>query len=151
MLLLCALVFYDTTPLLIPAHIRKNPPPHTHTHTHSLSDLTYSQKESLHGWVEKYKYYKCYPVVGRLVTPPQDLKLTAKELAPCNGAQATPEGYAAPPIYVAVKGTVFDMSFGGRGFYGPGGAYHFLAGRDGSRPLAKVCVFVCLLWCVCAW
>lgn len=94
--------------------------------------------ESLHGWVEKYKYYKCYPVVGRLVTPPQGLQLTVKELAKHDGAQPVPEGYAAPPIYVAVRGTVFDMSFGGRGFYGPGGPYHFLAGRDGSRPLAKV-------------
>lgn len=77
-------------------------------------------------------------MVGRLVTPPQGLQLTVKELAKHDGAQPVPEGYAAPPIYVAVRGTVFDMSFGGRGFYGPGGPYHFLAGRDGSRPLAKV-------------
>lgn len=112
---------------------------YTHTlHTYSLSDLTYSEKESLHGWIEKYKYFKQYPVVGRLVKPPTNLKLTVKELAKHKGTQAVPEGYAAAPIYVAVKGTVFDMSFGGLMFYGPGGPYHFLAGNDGSRPLAKV-------------
>ncbi len=118
-------------------HVFSNPS--TPTTPHSLSDLTYSQKESLHGWVEKYKYYKCYPVVGKLVTPPSGLKLTVAELAKHKGAQTElPDGYAAPPIYVAVKGTVFDMSFGGQLFYGPGGPYHFLAGKDGSRPLAKV-------------
>lgn len=69
---------------------------------------------------------------------PTNLKLTVKELAKHKGTQAVPEGYAAAPIYVAVKGTVFDMSFGGLMFYGQGGPYHFLAGNDGSRPLAKV-------------
>lgn len=110
-----------------------------------MEDLTYTQKESLHGWVEKYKYYKCYPVVGRLVTPPSGLSLTLAEIAQYKGeepkggdAQTIPEGWAAAPIYVAAAGKVFDMSFGGRMFYGPGGPYHFLAGKDGSRPLAKV-------------
>jgi len=106
-----------------------------------LDDLTYSAKESLHGWVEKYKYYKCYPIVGRLVTPHSGLKLTTAELVKHKGEEekeGVPEGWAAAPIYVAVKGQVFDMSFGGRLFYGPGGPYHFLAGKDGSRPLAKV-------------
>lgn len=91
--------------------------------------------------MEKYKYYKCYPIVGRLVTPPSGLKLTTAELAKHKGEEekeGLPEGWAAAPIYVAVKGQVFDMSFGGRLFYGPGGPYHFLAGKDGSRPLAKV-------------
>ena len=91
--------------------------------------------------MEKYKYYKCYPIVGRLVTPPAGLKLTTAELAKHKGEEereGVPEGWAAAPIYVAVKGQVFDMSFGGRLFYGPGGPYHFLAGKDGSRPLAKV-------------
>ncbi len=38
---------------------------------------------------------------------------------------------------LAVKGIVFDVS-AGRGFYGKGGGYEMLAGRDASRALAKM-------------
>ncbi|KDQ15150.1 hypothetical protein BOTBODRAFT_187541 [Botryobasidium botryosum FD-172 SS1] len=42
---------------------------------------------------------------------------------------------ASKPVYVAVKGTVFDVS-NKRDAYGPGGNYHVYAGKDGSRGLA---------------
>jgi membrane-associated progesterone receptor component len=38
---------------------------------------------------------------------------------------------------LAVKGVVFDVS-AGRAFYGKGGGYEMLAGRDASRALAKM-------------
>ncbi|KAK9098117.1 hypothetical protein Syun_025162 [Stephania yunnanensis] len=41
------------------------------------------------------------------------------------------------PIYVAIKGRVFDVS-SGETFYGPGGSYCSFAGRDASRALAKM-------------
>ncbi|KAK9100106.1 hypothetical protein Scep_023536 [Stephania cephalantha] len=41
------------------------------------------------------------------------------------------------PIYVAIKGRVFDVS-SGKTFYGPGGSYCSFAGRDASRALAKM-------------
>jgi predicted heme/steroid binding protein len=73
---------------------------------HSLSDLTYSQKEALQEWVFKYKYMKSYPIVGRLIRPPTDLELTPAQLKAHNGTQQPPDGYADPPIYVAIKGQV---------------------------------------------
>ena len=37
---------------------------------------------------------------------------------------------------MAVKGDVFNV-YKGRNFYGPGGEYHIMAGRDATRFLAK--------------
>ena len=42
---------------------------------------------------------------------------------------------ANDPVLLVVDGRVFDVSKG-RGFYGPGGAYHVLAGRDATRAFA---------------
>jgi membrane-associated progesterone receptor component len=60
------------------------------------------------------------PVVFRTFTPPT--------LLPYNGTNNM-------PVYLAVRGRVFDVS-SGRNFYGPGGPYENFAGRDASRGLA---------------
>ena len=49
-------------------------------------------------------------------------------LLPLNGENNT-------PVYLAVRGKVYDVSMG-RNFYGPGGPYANFAGRDASRGLA---------------
>jgi membrane-associated progesterone receptor component len=60
------------------------------------------------------------PVVFRTFTPPT--------LFPYNGTNNM-------PVYLSVRGRVFDVS-SGRNFYGPGGPYENFAGRDASRGLA---------------
>ncbi|KAI8872158.1 cytochrome b5 [Ramicandelaber brevisporus] len=54
---------------------------------------------------------------------------TLSELAQFNGVDP------AKPIYLALKGTVYDVTEK-RDAYQPGGSYHILAGKDASRALA---------------
>lgn len=60
------------------------------------------------------------PIVFRTFTPPT--------LKPFNGEKDM-------PVYLAVRGRVYDVS-PGRQFYGPGGPYENFAGRDATRGLA---------------
>ena len=60
------------------------------------------------------------PIVFQTFTPPK--------LKPYNGENNM-------PVYIAVRGKVFDVT-SGRHFYGPGGPYENFAGRDASRGLA---------------
>jgi membrane-associated progesterone receptor component len=108
-------------------------------------DLNFGEKSALDDWLQKFEHYRCYPIVGRLIVdlPDPDRVVSADELAAHKGNNANassssslPDGYAAAPIYVAVDGQVFDMSFGGISFYGPGGPYHKFAGNDVTRALA---------------
>lgn len=54
----------------------------------------------------KFKYYRPYPIVGRLVRPPAPTEMTPQELTKYDGTQDTPDGYAIPPIYVGIKNKV---------------------------------------------
>ncbi len=47
------------------------------------------------------------------------------------------QGKDDTPIYVALRGVVYDVSTG-RGWYGPGSSYSLLAGHDASFCLAKM-------------
>ncbi|KAI9779517.1 MAG: hypothetical protein M1839_007325 [Geoglossum umbratile] len=42
------------------------------------------------------------------------------------------------PIYLAINASIYDVS-AGRPFYGPGGSYHFFAGRDATRAFVTGC------------
>ncbi|TKY74812.1 steroid-binding protein 3 [Spatholobus suberectus] len=59
------------------------------------------------------------------------MELTPQQLSQYNGTDSS------KPIYVAVKGRVYDVTTG-KSFYGPGGAYAMFAGKDASRALAKM-------------
>jgi predicted heme/steroid binding protein len=60
------------------------------------------------------------------------LHLTPEQLALYNGTDPT------KPIYLAINGTIFDVS-AGRHTYGPGGSYEVFAGRDASRAFVTGC------------
>ncbi|RMD43262.1 hypothetical protein DV735_g1863, partial [Chaetothyriales sp. CBS 134920] len=62
-----------------------------------------------------------------LAEPKHD-PITYEELAQHDGSDES------RPVYVAIKGTVFDV--GKNKAYGPGGNYHVFAGKDPSRALA---------------
>eukprot|EP00026_Physarum_polycephalum_P015047 Phypoly_transcript_15636.p1 GENE.Phypoly_transcript_15636~~Phypoly_transcript_15636.p1 ORF type:complete len:111 (+),score=15.79 Phypoly_transcript_15636:191-523(+) len=47
------------------------------------------------------------------------------------------DGRNSNPIYISLKGTVFDVTKGSD-FYGVGTKYHVFAGHDGTRGLAKM-------------
>ncbi|KAK8862979.1 cytochrome b5 [Apiospora arundinis] len=60
------------------------------------------------------------------------LSLTLEELAQFDGRN--PEG----PIYLAINGTIYDVS-ANRRTYGPGGSYNIFAGVDASRGFVTGC------------
>ncbi|MCJ1458320.1 hypothetical protein MMC28_008691 [Mycoblastus sanguinarius] len=61
--------------------------------------------------------------------PPKENPISAVQLAKCDGTDST------SPIYVAIMGTVFDVS--GNTAYAPKNPYHVFAGKDASRALAQ--------------
>ncbi len=99
--------------------------------------------------IKKFQYTSKYPIVGRLI-PDSDLPdsnriLTLDDLANHKGSsddgddnRSIPPGFATQPIYVGAGDKVFDVSFGGSQFYGPGCSYEVFAGKNASRNLAKM-------------
>ncbi|KAM7212813.1 membrane-associated progesterone-binding protein 4 [Rhypophila decipiens] len=60
------------------------------------------------------------------------LYLTPAELSQYDGTDPT------KPIYLAINGTIYDVSSNAR-TYGPGGSYHWFAGCDASRAYVTGC------------
>ncbi|KAJ5901612.1 hypothetical protein N7495_002140 [Penicillium taxi] len=60
------------------------------------------------------------------------VNLTPAELALFNGVDES------LPIYLAVNGSIFDVSANPR-IYGPGGGYNFFSGRDATRAFVTGC------------
>lgn len=60
------------------------------------------------------------------------LHLTPAQLSLYNGTDPS------LPIYLAVNGSIFDVS-ANRPIYGPGGSYNFFAGRDATRAFVTGC------------
>jgi membrane-associated progesterone receptor component len=89
--------------------------------------LNFGEKNELEGWIEKFTYFRNYPVKGKLIAN-EDLKvlesrvLSGEDLSKHTGdeVEVVPDGYAAAPIYIGAGDKVFDASFGGIEFYGEG-------------------------------
>ncbi|KAJ3217240.1 hypothetical protein HDU67_008262 [Dinochytrium kinnereticum] len=62
--------------------------------------------------------------------PAGDKQFSASELSQFNGSDPS------RPVYLAVKGTVFDVTQN-RGMYEPGQGYSVFAGKDASKALGK--------------
>lgn len=60
------------------------------------------------------------------------VRLTDDQLRAYDGTDAS------KPLYLALNGTIYDVS-AGRHAYGPGGSYHFFAGRDATRAFVTGC------------
>lgn len=58
--------------------------------------------------------------------------MTDLEIAQFSGEDET------KPIYLAINGTIYDVSVGAR-HYGPKGSYHIFAGREASRAFISSC------------
>ena len=67
-----------------------------------------------------------------LSKPQHDGTVTQTELEDGDGTDGA-------PIYVALRGRVYDVSSAGTKFYGPGKPYHHFVGRDASRAFATGC------------
>jgi len=103
------------------------------------NDLGPFERNQLDGWVEKFRDFKHYPVVGRCSQPPSSNHVfTVEELKNFRGLQEVPPDRVHAPIYIAINHKVIDVSYGGTEFYGQGGPYFRFAGIDASRALAKM-------------
>lgn len=60
------------------------------------------------------------------------VRLTDAQLAAYDGSDPS------KPIYLALNGSIYDVSVG-RNYYGPGGMYGFLSGKDASRAFITGC------------
>uniref|UniRef100_A0A7S2I8G2 Cytochrome b5 heme-binding domain-containing protein n=1 Tax=Helicotheca tamesis TaxID=374047 RepID=A0A7S2I8G2_9STRA len=68
----------------------------------------------------------------------QMVSLTLDELSYYDGEEDEDSGEDTP-IYLAIKGRVYDVSAGGS-FYGPEGQYHDFVGKDATRAFATGCL-----------
>eukprot|EP00741_Cyanophora_paradoxa_P022509 tig00021464_g21735.t1 len=82
-----------------------------------------------------YKYTEDHPEF--FVRAPSEhngtYKFTAEELRYYNGEQNK-----RAPLYVSIRGNVFDVSRGWK-HYAPGRPYHYFTGRDASRAFVTGC------------
>ncbi|XP_066328950.1 uncharacterized protein [Miscanthus floridulus] len=108
------------------------PTPLTVTH-HTAGGLQSQVAPTIHGThpARRHRRPESPPPTIHGTHPAMATELTAAQLRAYDGTDPS------KPIYVSVRGKVYDVT-SGRGFYGPGGAYAVFAGREASRALGKM-------------
>ncbi|KAH6724265.1 putative membrane steroid-binding protein 2 [Leptodontidium sp. MPI-SDFR-AT-0119] len=94
------------------------------------SALSYFVTRESFTWGVKRPSWATVGGIRSLIAGPQSL--TDTDLKAFDGTDPT------KPIYLAINGTIYDVTAGGR-HYGPGGSYHFFAGKDASRAFITNC------------
>lgn len=69
----------------------------------NIDDISPFERDTLNDWIEKFKYYKAYPIVGKISTPPPVREMKREELVAFKGTQEVPEGRVDAPIYLGIN------------------------------------------------
>jgi membrane-associated progesterone receptor component len=104
----------------------------------NVDDLGPFERDTLDNWIDKFKNYRGYPIVGKVSVPPAVRDFKREDLLAFNGRQRVPEGRIHAPLYIGLGGKVLDVSYGGMEMYGEDGPYNIFAGIDASRALGKM-------------
>eukprot|EP00612_Vaucheria_litorea_P003538 CAMPEP_0171459792 /NCGR_PEP_ID=MMETSP0945-20130129/4925_1 /TAXON_ID=109269 /ORGANISM="Vaucheria litorea, Strain CCMP2940" /LENGTH=247 /DNA_ID=CAMNT_0011985863 /DNA_START=121 /DNA_END=864 /DNA_ORIENTATION=+ len=107
-----------------------------------LSNLTHGERDALYNWQTQFRYYKNYPIVGKLVSAPAPDPLPTFRKDDLEKDHGEPKISSTevfvPPIHVVVNGKVYDVSYGGAPHYAKNMSYNLFVGKDASRALAKM-------------
>ena len=103
------------------------------------SDFGLFEKNTLDEWIMKFDFK--YPIVGKVSTPPKDMKVTRIEFdqkVKDGSFLQKSDNRIDMPLYIILNKQIIDVSYGGMSFYGNGGPYHIFAWKDISYALATM-------------